>query len=267
MMMDYIDSITADDWMILILRCPTCLNPLRIDKKKQELSCTLNGVAHIQGLYSIRDGIPLFNTLPLNKREYYFEMNRYNRIALQPPETYDGYADSMPDERDAILTPLLKHHGGYLNIGQGFGHLEERMPHTPKICLDQCIEFLQYCKNKEISNTRYVMGFGEQMPFQDNYFPAVVSDSVFQTVVDQREFLVENARVLKPGGGFVLTVTYRWNYPRKPQDFPADRPELILHFLDELGVEVTYKYLDIKTGKHEFYEDGDLLLFEGHKRK
>ena len=214
----------------------------------------------------MRGGIPHFYNVSLSKREYAFEMNRYANIALKPPETYDGLDESYPQTRTEIMKGYLDNTPFYLNIGQGFGQLEKAMGVKPKICLDQCIEFLQYCQTQNIPNTRYVMAFGERMPFAKDYFPAVVSDSVFQTVVDQREFLIENARVLKPGGDFLLGITYKWNYPRKPQDFPADNPLLLLRFLDELGISCDYNYFDLEDVDHtETYEDGDYLLIVGMK--
>ena len=203
-MLDYIDAITSDDWMLKVLVCPVCHKPLKFKRTRNTLNCKNCASGSLTYAYKIDDGIATFNRPPLDKREYAFEMNRYKGIAIAPPHTYDGFNESRPDLRNKLLKPLIKHHGAYLNIGQGFGLLEETMTDIPKMCLDSCLEFLRYCQHKDIRNTRYVMGFGEQMPFKDNYFPAVVSDSVFQTLVDQREFLVECARVLKPKGAFAV---------------------------------------------------------------
>jgi len=260
-MLDYLDSLSKDDWMIRVLRCPECGGEFRF--MGEGLECkACNAWAHISR------GITLFRTPPSSKREYLFEMNRYKGIALKPPETYHGFDASYPSVRVEIIKEKLKDKPLYLNVGQGFGQLEQSMPYKAKICLDQCLEFLRYCQEQaEIPNTRYVMGFGERMPFQDNYFPAVVSDSVFQTLVDQREFLIENARVLKKGGTFILGITYKWNYPRKPQDFPADDPELLCLFLSELGIEAeaTYHHLRDRVESNLFLEDGDFLLITGVK--
>ncbi len=246
--------------MTIVLKCPECFQPLRFIERKAALNCNT-----CQRSFPIRGGIPTFENVSLSKREYQFEMHRYANIALKPPETYDGLDESYPEERTQIFKAWLNDVPFYLNIGQGFGQLEKAMGVKPKICLDQCIEFLRYCKDQKILNTRYVMGFGERMPFAKDYFPAVVSDSVFQTLVDQREFLLENARVLEPGGLFLLAVTYRWNYPRKPQDFPADNPELLRLFLEELGITTTSTYLDLKENKSTTYEEGNYLLVVGRK--
>ena len=252
--------------MLKVLVCPVCQRPLRNLKSKQVLLCQNCGGSPVSWEYLIDDGIATFNRPPLDKREYAFEMNRYKGIAIAPPHTYYGFNKSRPDIRNKLLRPFIRPHGAYLNIGQGFGLLEETMPHIPKMCLDPCLEFLRYCKNKDIPNTRYVMGFGEQMPFKDNYFPAVVSDSVFQTLVDQREFLVECARVLKPEGVFVLTITYKWNYPRKPQAFPADKPGLLARFLQELDIPVRIYHYDLESEKEVLQDDGDFMIVTGHKK-
>jgi len=257
-MLEYIDSINENDWMTIVLRCPTCGGKLKF--KENGLQCS-----KCNEFTQIIDGIPLFKKPPSNKKEYLFEMNRYNNIALKPPETYYGFDDSYPNERINILKPYLKDKILYLNVGQGFGQLEKSMPYKSKICLDQCIEFLKYCQKQNIPNIRYVMGFGERTPFNENYFPAVVSDSVFQTLVDQREFLVEQARILKPKGIFLLTITYKWNYPRKPQDFYAKQPDLLIHFLDELGIKAKAIYRNLSQNKITDYENGDFLLIAGVK--
>lgn len=256
------DSISSEDWTTIVLRCPECFNSLKFIVRRAALQCPICDKA-----YPIRGGIPIFSNVNLFKREYAFEMKRYANIALHPPTTYDGLAESYPEKRTKIFKGYLDKIPFYLNIGQGFGQLEKAMDVTSKICLDQCIEFLRYCKEQKIPNTRYVMGFGERMPFATNYFPAVVSDSVFQTLVDQREFMIENARVLKSGGLFLLAITYRWNYPRKPQDFPADNPDLLCLFLKELGIEATVTYRDLKHDKITDYEEGNYLLVVGEKHK
>lgn len=261
-MLDYINDLADEDWMTKVLVCPEDFGSLKFVVRRAALRCN-----SCQRPFPIRFGIPGFTDLNLFKREYVFEMKRYDNIALKPPETYDGLDESYPEERTEIFKGYLDDAPFYLNIGQGFGQLEKAMGAKPKMCLDQCIEFLKYCKSQDIPNTKYVLGFGERMPFKTDYYPAVVSDSVFQTLVDQREFLVENARVLAPEGQLLLAITYRWNYPRKPQDFPADDPELLLHFLRELGVHGDYQYFNLEKSEEDVgYKDGDYMLFIGEKK-
>ena len=51
-----------------------------------------------------------------------------------------------------------------------------------------------------------LQGSGERMPFQDNYFGSVVSNSVLEHIPDLDSVLCEVARVIQPGGLFVFCV-------------------------------------------------------------
>ena len=253
-----LDVLNDEDWMLNILVCPECFNSLHFIVRRAALECNF-----CKETFPIRNGIPLFLNPPNNKREYVFELKRYNEIALKPQDTYSGLDESRPEVRTQILKKYLDEVPLYLNIGQGFGQLERAMGDKPKICLDQCMSFLNYCKTLDLPNTQYVSSFGERMPFKSDYLPAVMSDSVFQTLVDQREFLIENARVLKPGGTFLLAITYKWNYPRKPQDFPADNPQLLNLFLNELGIDAETQYFKLENGMTTDYDEGDYMLVVG----
>jgi uncharacterized protein YbaR (Trm112 family) len=261
-MLDYLDVLNDKDWITKILVCPECYGTLIFIERQAAIECLNCGAT-----FPIRGGIPQFLKPPNNKKEYLFEINRYNNIALKPPDTYYGLDESRPDVRTAIIKEYLDKVPLYLNIGQGFGQLEVAMGAKPKVCVDQCISFLNYCKSLEIPNTKYVASFAERMPFKSEYFPAVMSDSVFQTLVDQREFLIENARVLKQKGTFILAITYKWNYPRKPQDFPADNIQLLLLFLHELGIDAEANYINLEKNIETDYEEGDFLIVVGIKNR
>lgn len=232
----------------------------------ENLKCDICG-----STYYVVEGIPVFSKPPFDRREYFVEVQRYNRIALRPPETYGGFDASYPEERADFLSKWVIKEDRYLNIGQGFGLLEEKLPEVDKYCLDQSFEFLKLCRRRRIPNIKYVCGYAEKMPFKDGYFNTVVSDSVFQTVVDQKEFLIENARVLKSGGKLLLTITHRWNYPRKPQAFPVDRPTLLKSFLGELGIKSEIEYVKFPDMERVSNEDlnadvySDMLFLIGEK--
>ena len=49
-------------------------------------------------------------------------------------------------------------------------------------------------------------GFGEEIPFPDEYFDIVFCSSALDHVTDPQKTIVETHRVLKPGGYFVLSV-------------------------------------------------------------
>jgi arsenite methyltransferase len=53
-------------------------------------------------------------------------------------------------------------------------------------------------------NVEFMEGSAEELPFADNTFDVVISNGVFNLVVDKTKALGEVHRVLKPGGRFML---------------------------------------------------------------
>lgn len=53
-------------------------------------------------------------------------------------------------------------------------------------------------------NVEFMEGSAEELPFPDAYFDVVVSNGVFNLVVDKVKALREVFRVLKPGGRFMI---------------------------------------------------------------
>jgi len=261
-------TIRDDDWVKDFLVCPKCLDKMSMTAWSSKPVQTSLLCVKCDTVYNIENGIPIFNTFPTEgAREYRFEIDRYNKVAKTPPSEYKGFDESYPKIRAKHLAGMIGNDEPVLNVGQGFGLLEKKMPLKMKYCLDLSIEFLRLVQKEEIPNTRLVMGFGEMMPFPDESMGAVVSDGVFQAVVNQREFLVENARVLKSGGTFALTIPHKWNYPRKPQMFPVSNRKLLIHFLDELEIDAkmdVYKLPDMR--KSLMLADGDYTIFSGKKR-
>jgi SAM-dependent methyltransferase len=65
---------------------------------------------------------------------------------------------------------------------------------------------------------REIPAGGYRLPFDDAYFDAVVSDMVFEHVMDYPTTLREIHRVLKPGGAFLHIFAPRWQ-PVEPHIF------------------------------------------------
>lgn len=244
-----------------VLACPRCGGELR-ERENVEFYCL-----PCRRQYFIENGIPRFSQPPNEKREYIFEVERYNKIAKsirENPKKFKewGLDKSYPETRNKILRGYLEGQDSYLNIGMGFGQLEKVNPEKTKVCLDQSFEFLLHCKEQNIPKTWYVEGFAEQMPFQDESFSCIISDCVFQTVTDQKEFLYECARVLKQGGKLIFTIAWNWNYPRKPQTFSLTEQSLLRRFLGELGIL-------LNAESHTLDVDGcvgDYIVFWGEKK-
>jgi len=245
-----------------VLACPHCI--IALIWEQGWLTCP---ACHTR--FPIVEDIPIFARPPFNRREYLFETRRYNRVALEKPDEW-GLDGTYPEKRAELQKACIEEYSPldvstYLTIGPGFGQLEKLMPEKEKFCLDQSFGFLRALQKENLPNIWFVKGFAEKMPFRSNLFPCVVSDSVFQTMTEQREFLIECARVLKKDGLFLMATTYKWNYPRKPQLFPVDDSELLRKFLHELGIKADIIYLSLEDDVETTYGKGDYLFVSGRK--
>ena len=68
------------------------------------------------------------------------------------------------------------------------------------------------------ANVTFLEASAEELPFPDNSFDVVISNGVFNLVVDKAKALGEVYRVLKPGGRFMLAdQVLAGELPKKPR--------------------------------------------------
>ena len=209
----------------------------------------------------------------LRNYSYALEIERYNRIARSAIEAYSGFEESKPYYRATIIRSILVEHRAQelVNIGPGFGYLEDQMQGFPRVAVDQSEEFLKLVK-KRSPDVICVNGIAEALPFCDQSVRCLVSDSTFQSVNNRVKFLYEIARVTAPGALIILSIAYKWDFPRKPQDgFNITLPnelDILKHFISELGFEAEYKYLNLtdEAWKNE-REEAEYLWIIGVKQE
>ena len=95
--------------------------------------------------------------------------------------------------------------GPVLDLGCGDGHFASMTFESPlSVGIDPWWRPLK----KAVRTGAYrlpVQGLGDAMPFPDNHFGTIISNSVLEHIADVQPVLNETSRVLKPGGRLVIT--------------------------------------------------------------
>lgn len=91
------------------------------------------------------------------------------------------------------------------------------------------------------SDVKYVHGYGEKLPFEDNSFDVVYSVSVIEHIATGNDLIVlsEMLRVLKIGGRLILTTDVmpndRMSYRKYTYPFTSNTLTTILNFISKYG--------------------------------
>jgi SAM-dependent methyltransferase len=83
---------------------------------------------------------------------------------------------------------------------------------------------------------------GHAFPFADQSFDSVFASQVFEHVFNPEEFLSEVSRVLRPGGGLLLTLPFFWDEHEQPFDYARYSSFGLTHLLDKHGFAVRELY-------------------------
>lgn len=106
------------------------------------------------------------------------------------------------------LAPLVK--GRVLDVGCG---------HKPYRDLFQCSEYIGLEVERAEKRSADVFYDGHVIPYADASFDNVITNQVLEHVFEPDEFLSEIHRVLKPGGGILVTVPFVWDEHEQPFDY------------------------------------------------
>lgn len=111
----------------------------------------------------------------------------------------------------ALLTEWLepKNNWVVLDIATGGGHVAKQLaPHVAQLfATDMTKEMLAAAQehvNQHVANVWYVVADAENLPFLDHSFEAVTCRIAAHHFPNPQQFILEAARVLKPGGKLLL---------------------------------------------------------------
>jgi ubiquinone/menaquinone biosynthesis C-methylase UbiE len=100
----------------------------------------------------------------------------------------------------------IKLSGPILDLGCGDGHFASKAFNFPlDVGIDPWVGPIKLASKQGSYNT-VIRGSGNQLPFPDEYFECVISNSVLEHIDDLDTVIVEIARVSKPNAQFVFCV-------------------------------------------------------------
>ena len=120
-----------------------------------------------------------------------------------------GIYEMCKDDYPPILAELEKEpFHDVLDCGCGTGPmiqlLHEKYPKKHYVGLDLTPEMIHVAQAKKLSNTEFLVGDSETLPFAESSFDAVICSNSFHHYPNPQDFFDSVSRVLRKGGRLVL---------------------------------------------------------------
>lgn len=204
-----------------------------------------------------------------------------DHIMAVPSDTPPDYVRSFSDDYriKRFVESLKIKKGSLLDIGCGGGILTESLTHYyPKMKISGCdisSKAIEYAKKYGHSKVQYKSYDGVTLPYSKNSFDVCTCFDVMEHVLDEKFFLKEVRRVLKPGGKFFLIVpceaerfTFTWLFQKfyilsnlTFNEWGHVHPEFthdkIIALLSSQGLQVVKK----TYSEHAIYQICNLVIY------
>lgn len=140
---------------------------------------------------------------------------KYKELSIkeftQAAQIYDsghaGIYEMCKDDYPPILTELEKEpFHDVLDCGTGpmLQLLHEKYPEKHYVGLDLTPEMIRVAQEKGLSNTEFLVGDSENLPFAEGAFDAVICANSFHHYPNPQDFFNSACRVLRKGGRLIL---------------------------------------------------------------
>ena len=163
---------------------------------------------------------------------------KYKQLSIkeftQAAKIYDsghaGIYEMCKDDYPPILAELEKEpFHDVLDCGCGTGPMLElihqKYPDKHYIGLDLTPEMIKVAQAKKLSNTEFIVGDSENLPFAEDSFDAVICSNSFHHYPNPQAFFNSVKRCLRPGGRLIL------------RDVTSDN-RLLLWFMDNIELPI-----------------------------
>jgi ubiquinone/menaquinone biosynthesis C-methylase UbiE len=186
------------------LRCPRCHGALY--RTDFGFDCNENWCG---ASLPLRDGVLIVDDAPTDDNKIaakFYDNGQWQRVRVW--ETLFWFLNGGEKRaRDVVLRRLPKSPGvRLLDVAIGDGVYTSWLPKDWSIVgIDISAAQLADCQRRNPGrDLRLILGSAEDLPFQDNYFDAVLSNGGFNHFNDPEKALSEMARVAKPGAPVVI---------------------------------------------------------------
>lgn len=243
------------------LCCPLCLNTLK--RIKDSLICSSN-----KHSFTVKNGIPIlldFPNLPLHSQnqQYYFEKkmkkstaDSFTKMDYWKIRYLERFTSNFKSIKNKTVIEVGTG-GGYMAIGLAkLGVKVIACDITVKnlISLRESARILGLEKNLS-----FVCCSADQLPFKNNTCDYYVLNSVLEHIPREERAIDEIRRVLKKGGGLMITVPIMYKYifpPLLGVNFFHDKRIGHLRRYDDISLENKFKGFSLKK-----------KYFTGHPQK
>lgn len=122
---------------------------------------------------------------------------------------HSGIYEMCKDDYPPILAELEKESfHDVLDCGCGTGSmiqlLHEKYPDKHYVGLDLTPEMIRVAQEKRLSNTEFIVGDSENLPFTEESFDAVICSNSFHHYPNPQNFFDSTYQVLRKGGRLIL---------------------------------------------------------------
>lgn len=243
------------------LKCPSCLSNLKEFKKT--LVCSKG-----KHQFNVKEGIPIlldYSNLPTHSQnqQVYFEKRMRGQIidsAQNISYWKVQYLERFSQNFKKIKNKLIIEIGvgsGYMAIG--LAKLGAKVT-ACDITLKNLVALKKFAESRGLEdNLSFVCCSADSLPFKENVFDYIVINSVLEHIPKEEEAISEIGRVLKKGGGLMITVPvkYRYIFPLLlPLNFFHDKRIGHLRRYDSISLKSKFPNFSLKK-----------IYFTGHPFK